>query len=142
MTLAARGARTAALSPDDAKLRTLEDNARVSQWLATHAHSPTEMFTFTTSDSVRLEASMVGPVPFDSTRRYPVVFAIPEGPGSQQVYDSWGGNAWNQWLAQQGYIAPQAGHATPRPGATACRGSVTSRWTMPEKAANQAARAI
>jgi len=86
------------------KLRTFEDNARVTQWLATHAYSPTELFTFTTSDSVRLDASMIKPVPFDSTRRYPVVFDIYGGPGSQQVYDWWGADPWNQWLAQQGYI--------------------------------------
>jgi len=47
---------------------------------------------------------MVLPDPFDSTRRYPVVFAIYGGPGSQQVYDQWGANGWTQWLAQQGYI--------------------------------------
>jgi dipeptidyl-peptidase-4 len=86
------------------KLRTFEDNARVSQWVATHAYSPTEIFRFTTSDSVRIDASMVKPVPFDSTRRYPVVFSIYGGPGSQQVYDSWGASTWNQWLAQQGYV--------------------------------------
>ncbi|MBI2402890.1 MAG: DPP IV N-terminal domain-containing protein, partial [Gemmatimonadetes bacterium] len=32
------------------KLRTFEDNARVSQWLATHAYSPTEIVSFTTTD--------------------------------------------------------------------------------------------
>jgi len=89
---------------DRQKLRTFEDNTRVSQWLATHAYSPTEIFSFATSDSVRLDASMIRPVPFDSTRRYPVVFAIYGGPGSQQVYHTFGTNAWNQWLAQQGYI--------------------------------------
>src|SRR3989304_6676530 len=47
---------------------------------------------------------MVKAGPFDSTRRYPVVFAIYGGPGSQQVYDSWGASTWNQWLAQQGYV--------------------------------------
>jgi dipeptidyl-peptidase-4 len=86
------------------KLRTIEDNAAVTQWLTTHVYSPTELFSFTTSDGVRLDGSMVRPPDFDSTRRYPVIFAIYGGPGSQQVYDSWGGGTFSQWLAQEGYI--------------------------------------
>ncbi|MGI8498377.1 MAG: DPP IV N-terminal domain-containing protein [Gemmatimonadaceae bacterium] len=86
------------------KLRTLEDNAAVSQWLATHEYSPAEPFRFTASDGVKLDASMVKPVPFDSTRKYPVIFAIYGGPGSQQVYNQFSGSSWTQWLAQEGYI--------------------------------------
>ncbi|MEP6691078.1 MAG: S9 family peptidase, partial [Gemmatimonadaceae bacterium] len=86
------------------KLKTLEDNAATTQWLAAHNYSPAEIFTFTTSDSVKLDGSIVKPVPFDPTRKYPVIFAVYGGPGSQQVYDSFDGSAWTQWLAQQGYI--------------------------------------
>jgi dipeptidyl-peptidase 4 len=85
-------------------LKKLEDNARVTQWLATHAYSAPELLTFTTSDSARIDISVVKPWPFDSTRRYPMVFAIYGGPGSQQVYNSFSGSAWTQWLAQQGYL--------------------------------------
>ncbi|HEX5437941.1 MAG TPA: prolyl oligopeptidase family serine peptidase, partial [Gemmatimonadaceae bacterium] len=86
------------------KLRTLEDNSQVSQWLTTHAYSPPTPFSFTTSDGVKIDASMVKPVPFDSTHRYPVVFAVYGGPGSQEVYDEFGSSGWNQWLAQHGFI--------------------------------------
>ncbi len=86
------------------KLKTLEDNAAVSEWLASHAYSPAEIFTFTSSDSARIDGNMIKPVPFDSTRKYPVIFAIYGGPGSQQVYDQFAGSAWSQWLAQEGYI--------------------------------------
>ncbi|HET7585291.1 MAG TPA: S9 family peptidase [Gemmatimonadaceae bacterium] len=86
------------------KLRTLEDNAATTRWLATHAYSPAEPFSFTTSDSVRIDAAMIRPVPFDSTRRYPVVLSIYGGPGSQQVYDEFAASTWEQWLAQEGYI--------------------------------------
>jgi dipeptidyl-peptidase-4 len=82
----------------------LETNATTSQWLATHDYAPTELFSITTSDGVRLDASMIKPVPFDSTRRYPVIFTIYGGVGSQGVYDQFGTLAWNQWLAQQGFI--------------------------------------
>jgi dipeptidyl-peptidase-4 len=85
-------------------LKKLEDNARVTQWLATHTYAPVELFSFTTSDSVRLDGSMVKPVPFDPAKKYPVILAIYGGPGSQQVYDQFASSGWTQWLAQQGYI--------------------------------------
>lgn len=85
-------------------LRKIEENAAVTQWLTTHAYAPTEIFSFTTTDGARLDGSLVRPLDFDSTRRYPVVFSIYGAPGSQQVYDSWGASGWNQWLATQGYV--------------------------------------
>lgn len=85
-------------------IKKLEDNARVTQWVATHEYSPPQIFTFTTSDGVRVDGSMIRPVPFDSTKRYPVIFAIYGGPGSQQVYNSWSGSTLSQWFAQEGYI--------------------------------------
>ena len=86
------------------KLRTMEDNAATKQWVASHAYSPTELFSFTTSDGVKIDASMVKPIPFDPSKKYPVVFAIYGGPGSQGVYDEFGASGQTQWLAQSGYI--------------------------------------
>jgi dipeptidyl-peptidase 4 len=85
-------------------LKKIEDNTRVTQWLATHAYSTPELVRFSTSDSAQIDAWVVKPYPFDSTRRYPMVFAIYGGPGSQQVYNSFSTSGWSQWLAQQGYI--------------------------------------
>jgi dipeptidyl-peptidase-4 len=86
------------------KLRTMESNAAVTTWLATHAYSPTEIFSFTTSDGARIDASMIKPIPFDPNKRYPVIFDIYGGPGSQEVYDEFATRGTPQWLAQQGYI--------------------------------------
>ncbi|HEX3534410.1 MAG TPA: S9 family peptidase [Gemmatimonadaceae bacterium] len=86
------------------KLRTLEANTEVTSWLATHAYSPAEPFSFTTSDGVHIDANMVKPIPFDPNKRYPVIFEVYGGPGSQQVYDEFDTSAWTQWLAQEGYI--------------------------------------
>jgi dipeptidyl-peptidase-4 len=86
------------------KLRTMENNAAVTNWLATHAYSPAEIFSFTTSDGTRIDGSIVKPIPFDPSRRYPVIFDIYGGPGSQQVYNQFHASGWTQWLAQQGYI--------------------------------------
>lgn len=85
-------------------LRTLEENAQTTQWLASHAYSAPELFSFTTSDSVKIDASMIKPIPFDPARKYPVIFAVYGGPGSQAVYDQFSSSGSLQWLAQQGYI--------------------------------------
>jgi dipeptidyl-peptidase-4 len=86
------------------RLRTMENNAAVTKWLETHAYAPTEVFSFTTSDGARIDGSIVKPIPFDPGKRYPVIFDIYGGPGSQQVYNSFATSGWTQWLAQQGYI--------------------------------------
>jgi dipeptidyl-peptidase-4 len=86
------------------QLKSLEENARVAEWLQSHAFGPTELFSFVTADSVRLDGSIVKPVPFDSTHRYPVIFSVYGGPGSQQVYDEFSASGFTQWLAQQGFI--------------------------------------
>ena len=86
------------------KLRTMGDNAAATTWLKTHAYSPAEIFSFTTSDGAHIDGSIVKPIPFDPNKRYPVIFDIYGGPGSQQVYNSFASSGWTQWLAQQGYI--------------------------------------
>ncbi len=86
------------------KIRALEENPSVTTWLGTHAYSPAEVFSFTTSDGVHIDANMVKPVPFDPNKRYPVIFDVYGGPGSQQVYDAFATSGWTQWLAQEGYI--------------------------------------
>jgi dipeptidyl-peptidase-4 len=91
-------------SSSGALLRTLEDNAAVSRWAATHAYSPVQLMNFATSDNVQIDFSMIKPVPFDPARKYPVIFAVYGGPGSQEVYDRFNASTQDQWLAQQGYI--------------------------------------
>jgi dipeptidyl-peptidase-4 len=86
------------------KLRTMESNSAVTTWLASHAYSPAEIFSFTTSDGTKIDASIVKPLPFDPNKRYPVIFDIYGGPGSQQVYNSFASSGWTQWLAQEGYV--------------------------------------
>ncbi|HXT15105.1 MAG TPA: S9 family peptidase [Gemmatimonadaceae bacterium] len=86
------------------KVRTMEANAPTTEWLKTHAYSPAEPFSFTTSDGVKIDASMMKPIPFDPSRKYPVVFTIYGGPGSQDVYNQFDASGWKQWLAQNGYI--------------------------------------
>lgn len=67
----------------------------------------TTFFTFTTSDGVSLNASLMKPPDFDSTRKYPVLVYTYGGPGSQIVRNKWGrGNdfLWYSFLNQKGYL--------------------------------------
>ena len=86
------------------KLRTMEANTRVNEWLATHEYSKPEIFTFKASDGVNVDGSIIKPIPFDPAKRYPVIFSVYGGPGSQQVYDVFSTSGMNQWFAQEGYI--------------------------------------
>lgn len=93
-----------ATAGDGRLLRTLEANSAVEALVSQIAYSPVELFSFTTSDGVELDGSMIRPPDFDRSRPHPVLVSIYGGPGSQAVYDRWATNGWHQYLAQQGYI--------------------------------------
>ena len=87
-------------------LRTLEDNQQLKNTLAEYQLSPVEFRSFTTSEGVTLNYSMIRPADFDSTKTYPMMLMIYGGPGSNTVTNAWGGSTkmWHQMLAQEGYI--------------------------------------
>ncbi len=82
----------------------LEDNEGVKRFIEFHKYSPARLFSFTTTDDTKLDGEMLLPFDFDSTKKYPVVFDIYGGPGSQGVTNSFETDGWRQWLAQNGYI--------------------------------------
>jgi dipeptidyl-peptidase-4 len=57
-------------------------------------------------DGVKLSAYLMKPADFNPSRKYPILFQVYGGPGSQTVLDSWGGQQylWHLLLTQQGYI--------------------------------------
>jgi len=71
--------------------------------------STPEIFSFTTDDGITLNAAITKPVDFDPAKKYPVVFTVYGGPGSQTVLNTWGdsGYLWRQLLTQKGYIVFQ-----------------------------------
>ncbi len=85
-------------------LKKLEDNAKVAAFIKSHTYAPRELINFTTSDGQKLDAYLVKPIGFDENKKYPVVLNIYGGPGSQSVYNEFGRDTWEQWLAQEGYI--------------------------------------
>ncbi len=85
-------------------LKNLEHNAATKDYILNHKYSVKELFSFTTSDSVNLDASIIKPPDFDKNKKYPLILSVYGGPGSQDVYNSFENSSWDQWLAQNGYI--------------------------------------
>ncbi|TYP91965.1 dipeptidyl-peptidase-4 [Fodinibius salinus] len=86
------------------KMKVLENNSSVNDFIQSHIYSPRELFSFTTSDGQQLDGYMIKPVDFDPDSTYPLLLNIYGGPGAQGVYNSWESNGWNQYLAQKGFV--------------------------------------
>lgn len=64
------------------------------------------LLTIKNSEGKNLHARMFKPVDFDSTKKYPVIVYLYNGPHSQLVTNTWmaGGELWYQYMAQKGFI--------------------------------------
>ncbi len=91
--------------PDGTLIRTLQDNAKLKETLKDYGFGKAEFFTVQLPNGIDLNGWMLKPVNFDSLKKYPVLFTIYGGPGSQTVLNLWGMvSSWNQLLAQNGII--------------------------------------
>jgi dipeptidyl-peptidase-4 len=88
------------------KLRTIKDNADLSNKLTSYNLSPKTFFTFTNSVGIELNGWMIKPTDFDPAKKYPVLMFVYGGPGHNTVNDSWEGSnyMWYQYMAQKGYL--------------------------------------
>jgi dipeptidyl-peptidase-4 len=87
------------------EVRLLQDNAKLKETMVEYRFSKAEFFKFKTNDGLEINGLMVKPPDFDPTKKYPVLFTIYGGPGSQTVNNSWGTvSSWNQLWAQHGII--------------------------------------
>jgi dipeptidyl-peptidase 4 len=90
---------------DGKEVRMLQDNARLREIMVEYRYSKAEFFKFKTGDGFELNGMMVKPPDFDPAKKYPVLFTIYGGPGSQTVNNQWGAiSSWNQLWAQNGII--------------------------------------
>lgn len=86
------------------------DNKELKNKIAQYGWTKKEIFSFTTSEGVKLDGWIVKPADFDASKRYPVIMFQYSGPGNQQVVNSWDagsmgqGGAFDMYLAQQGFI--------------------------------------
>ena len=96
--------RIVAIDNDGKRLAMIEENAMPV--LRDYALAVPTFLQFETSDGVMLDAEILRPADFDSSKKYPVLMYAYGGPGSQVVQRRWGGNStlWYSLLAQKGYI--------------------------------------
>jgi dipeptidyl-peptidase-4 len=91
-------------------LTTLIDNKKLADNYAGYDMGQKELFSFTTSEGVKLYGWMIKPKNFNPQKKYPVVMYQYGGPGNQQVRNAWNigingqGAIMEQYLAQQGYV--------------------------------------
>jgi dipeptidyl-peptidase-4 len=64
------------------------------------------LFTIKNNEGTDLYCRLFKPADFDSTKKYPVLVYLYNGPHSQLVINSWmaGGELWYQYMAQKGFI--------------------------------------
>jgi dipeptidyl-peptidase-4 len=64
------------------------------------------LFTIKNNEGTDLNCRIFKPVDFDSTKKYPVIVYLYNGPHSQYVNNTWmaGGELWYQYMQQKGYI--------------------------------------
>lgn len=92
------------LRKSDATLvRWLEQNEALTQ-RATVA--PQFVQVKTSDDGTLLNAWMMKPANFDSTKKYPVIVYTYGGPNAQDVVNRWGGHRyfWHQFMSEKGFI--------------------------------------
>lgn len=88
-----------------AVIRTLEDNKVLGEKMKEFSLGQVRMIKVKGVET-DLDAWMITPPGFDSTKKYPVLMFQYSGPGSQQVADKFpiGNFFWHQMLAEKGYI--------------------------------------
>jgi len=88
-------------------IKVLEDNKKLVDKIKEYSFGKLEFFKIKTIEGVELNAYMIKPADFDSTKKYPVLMNVYGGPGVQTVENHWGyfDYIWYQMLAHKGYIS-------------------------------------
>src|SRR5258706_1599107 len=81
-------------------------NEKKDPELAEYPLSAPQFLSVKAHDGMPLNAVMIKPPDFDSSKKYPVLVFTYGGPHAQVVLNAWGGSAglWHQLMAQKGYI--------------------------------------
>jgi dipeptidyl-peptidase-4 len=88
------------------QIQVIENNEALSAKLKGYDLPQKEFFVLKTEKGNELNAWIMKPKDFDSSKKYPVFMIQYSGPGSQQVANQWGrsNEYWFMMLTQQGYI--------------------------------------
>jgi dipeptidyl-peptidase-4 len=87
------------------EIRVLEDNATLISKMHRYGFARKEFVKIKVDGDLELNAYIIKPPDFDSTKKYPLLMSVYGGPQSQDVTDSWDiGMTWQQYMAQQGIV--------------------------------------
>ncbi len=88
------------------QIQVIENNETLAAKLKGYNLPQKEFFALKTEKGNELNAWIMKPKDFDSSKKYPVFMIQYSGPGSQQVVNGWGSynEYWFMMLVQQGYI--------------------------------------
>jgi dipeptidyl-peptidase 4 len=90
--------------PGHKVVRVLEDNKDATEKFNKLGLKSKEFFKVNTGELI-LDGWMIVPQDFDKSKKYPVIFTIYGEPAASTVQDNWsGGDSWEHYMAQQGYI--------------------------------------
>ena len=90
-------------STDGQGIRRLQSNFDLKEKTDEYGGAHKDFFTFPTSSGIKLNAWIIKPNNFDSTKKYPVLTVGYNGPNYNMVTDEWE-FGWHQMLAQKGII--------------------------------------
>jgi dipeptidyl-peptidase-4 len=87
-------------------IKVLEDNKALSEKMKGYTLSQRNFFKFKTGEGVELNGWMMKPHNFDSTKKYPVYMYAYNGPGANEVNNSFDPIefTWHNLLCQEGYM--------------------------------------
>ncbi|MEO0334406.1 MAG: prolyl oligopeptidase family serine peptidase, partial [Bacteroidota bacterium] len=93
-------------APSGKLIKVLENNSELQEEVASYQMGTKEYTQVPVGDTLKLNAYIIKPTDFDSTKTYPLLMFVYGGPGSQMVMDRWmaGHEPWFHYLAQQGYL--------------------------------------
>lgn len=90
--------------PKHNEIKMLEDNAPLKARYDALGLNPKEFFKIDIGEVV-LDAWMIKPADFDPAKKYPLIFYVYGEPAGSTVQDNWsGGQLWEQYLSQLGYV--------------------------------------
>ena len=91
---------------DGKLIKVLEDNSALIAKMKMYKLAQKKFWKLNHSEGFELNAWIMKPVNFDSTKKYPVYMYAYGGPGSNEVNNAWDGfdYFWHNLLTQEGYI--------------------------------------
>ncbi|TRZ64288.1 S9 family peptidase [bacterium] len=93
-------------SIDGNVIKVLRDNKKLRDLMEEKQFIKKEFFTFKSTDGYQINGWIMKPANLEPGKKYPLLFSVYGGPGSQTVIDAWGGGdyIWYQMFCQKGYV--------------------------------------